>query len=233
MMRPMLYLSLLLAALGIARLPATAQQAIGRQPGCILSAPATPPGSNGPNPFVDPCKVGPALGPPQAGGGSAQANPAPTPPWLAGWPANVHINDLVTAHNRAARQGKLLFVVFGADWCNYCKAMKRESFADARILTLLAEDAVVVLDVEKDDQHNNIKQLMNRLSIRDFPAFALVQIAGSNPGLIGRIIGYHDREQFYNALYQLHPMELIQGKERPNPPASRGSPLPPEGTPAK
>jgi thiol:disulfide interchange protein DsbD len=118
-------------------------------------------------------------------------------------------NDLYTAYNRATKEHKPLVIMFYADWCNYCKAMDKEAYVNPEFRKFAQECVFLKLNVEKDDQYQNTKQLMNRLDIKEFPALAVMQVDGPNPGLIGRIIGYHNGPQFVNVFRQVMPKDIV------------------------
>lgn len=118
-------------------------------------------------------------------------------------------NDLYAAYNKAMQEHKPLIVMFYADWCNYCKAMDKEALANPEFRKF-AKDAVFLrLNVEKDDQYQNTKQLMNRLDIKEFPAMAIMRVDGPNPAVMGRIIGYHNGPQFVNVFRQVMPKDIV------------------------
>ncbi len=118
-------------------------------------------------------------------------------------------NDLYTAYNRATKEHKPLVIMFYADWCNYCKAMDKEAYVNPEFRKFAQDCVFLKLNVEKDDQYQNTKQLMNRLDIKEFPAMAVMQVDGPNPGLIGRIIGYHNGPQFVNVFRQVMPKDIV------------------------
>lgn len=118
-------------------------------------------------------------------------------------------NDLYAAYSQAVKERKPLVITFYADWCNYCKAMEREAFVNPEFRKFAQEAVFLKLNVEKDDQYQNTKQLMNRLQIKEFPAMAIMQVDGDNPGVIGRIIGYHSGSQFVNVFRQVMPKDIV------------------------
>lgn len=51
----------------------------------------------------------------------------------------------------ASREHKLVLVNFTADWCRYCRKMKKETYTDPQVAAYLAENFVpVMVDTERD-----------------------------------------------------------------------------------
>ena len=70
---------------------------------------------------------------------------------------------------QSARQtGKPILVFVSADWCHYCKKMKRETWADPRVDAAVSQSfETLVLDGDRD------KQIVKKLDLRGYPATLL------------------------------------------------------------
>lgn len=118
-------------------------------------------------------------------------------------------DDVYGAYSKAYTERKPLVIMFEADWCNYCKAMDKEVLKSKEFREFAAEAVFLRLNVEKDDKYGNVKQLMTRLGITEFPAVAVVDVASQNINVLGRIVGYHNPPQFMNVFRQVLPKDIV------------------------
>lgn len=117
-------------------------------------------------------------------------------------------DDVYGAYSKAYSERKPLVIMFEADWCSYCKRMDKEVLSSKEFRKFAEEAVFLRLNVEKDDKHGNVKQLMNRLGITEFPALAVVDVASQNINVLGRIVGYHNPPQFMNVFRQVLPKDI-------------------------
>lgn len=107
--------------------------------------------------------------------------------------------DLKEALGHAQKDGKLVLVHFGAEWCTWCKKMDADTLASDDVAALCAKSFVsVAVDVDKD------KDLVAKYRIERVPTAALLLPEG---GLVEILDGYvgvaefkewlaHGREDF-------------------------------------
>lgn len=71
------------------------------------------------------------------------------------WEAN-----LKAAHRAAVRDNKPMLLVFGADWCHFCKKLEEETLAHPALARYINETYVPVhLDFDKDERVRDILQV--------------------------------------------------------------------------
>ncbi len=100
--------------------------------------------------------------------------------------------DLKTAHAEAARTGKPLLLLFGAEWCVYCHKQTDETLADPAVAARVNANFVPVrLDFDAD------AKLAEVLEIKTLPQAVLLS---PKADLLGRAAGFHNVEQFGGVL---------------------------------
>lgn len=87
--------------------------------------------------------------------------------------------DLATAATRAAQDGKLILLVFGADWCPDCRVLDYHFKQDGLRSVIIANFHVVKVDVgEKDKNLDFVAEFGNPIA-NGIPAIAILD-AGLN-----------------------------------------------------
>ena len=87
---------------------------------------------------------------------------------------------------KAVEAGKPIFVDIGADWCGYCKKMKKNIFTNDAVSNAMNSGFVPVsLDGEKGDG----AELVSKLGINGFPTQLILDSKGN---VIKRNTGYLD-----------------------------------------
>ena len=100
--------------------------------------------------------------------------------------------DLRTAHAEAARAGKPLLILFGAEWCVYCHKQTDETLADPAVAARVNADFVPVrLDFDDD------AELAEVLEVKTLPQAVILS---PKADLLGRAAGFHDVAQFGGVL---------------------------------
>lgn len=100
--------------------------------------------------------------------------------------------NLQAAHKVATEQNKPILVVFGADWCHYCKKLERETLNSAEVSKYVNDSFVPVhLDVDKE------KRVAEILKVSSLPCSVILS---PNADLLGRIEGYHTSAPFVKQL---------------------------------
>ncbi|MBL8851808.1 MAG: thioredoxin family protein [Planctomycetaceae bacterium] len=69
-------------------------------------------------------------------------------------------SNLKAAHRLAVRDNKPLLIVFGAEWCHFCKKLEEETLAHPALARYINDTYVPVhLDFDKDDRVRDILQV--------------------------------------------------------------------------
>ncbi|MFH1843972.1 MAG: thioredoxin fold domain-containing protein [bacterium] len=122
---------------------------------------------------------------------------------LAGWVAEVAAEDAVAPTaiqwleysqglEQASESGKAVFINFTADWCRYCKKMKKETYADPEVIAYISEHYVpIMVDTTKE------KNIAARYSVRGLPTIWFLSSSGER---ISNLPGYVDAPMFLNVL---------------------------------
>ncbi len=100
--------------------------------------------------------------------------------------------DLQAAHKVATAQNKPMLLVFGADWCHYCKKLERETLNSKELANYVNQTFVPVhIDVDKD------KKVAQILKVSGLPCSIVLS---PNADLLGRIDGFHKVSPFHKQL---------------------------------
>ncbi len=79
---------------------------------------------------------------------------------------------------KASAEGKKIYINFHADWCYYCKVMKKTTFKDATVAEYLNKNFIPIrVDTEKE------KKLAREFNIRGLPANWFLEPNGDKIGL--------------------------------------------------
>ena len=119
--------------------------------------------------------------------GAAPPGPAAPGPAVVQW----H-DDLDSAHKFAVETDKPMLLVFGAQWCHYCRKLKATTLSDAAMVQYVNENFVPVrLDV---DQHRRIAKI---LGVKPIPCSVVLS---PEADLLGKLVGYHGPKKYYVTL---------------------------------
>ncbi|WP_417849680.1 thioredoxin family protein [Thalassoglobus sp.] len=117
------------------------------------------------------------------------------PPFSFSQQAEPELNwqsDLQAAHKVATAQNKPMLLVFGADWCHYCKKLERETLNSKELSAYVNQSFVPVhIDVDKD------KKVAQILKVSGLPCTIVLS---PNADLLGRIDGFHTASPFHKQL---------------------------------
>lgn len=116
----------------------------------------------------------------------AQINDASTIDW----------QEYVQGMELAKTQDKPVFLYFHADWCTYCKKLKKTTFQDKAVLNYL-KDNFISITVDTDKK----KEIAAQWSVRGLPTLWFLKPDNSK---ISSIPGYIDAKHFLNILKFIH-----------------------------
>lgn len=101
-------------------------------------------------------------------------------------------SNLQSAHKVATAENKPMLLVFGADWCHYCKKLERETLNSNEIAQYVNETFVPVhLDADKD------KKVAEILKVSSLPCTIVLS---PEANLLGRIDGFYTSAPYYKQL---------------------------------
>ncbi len=90
--------------------------------------------------------------------------------------------DLQAAHREAVRLNRPVLIVFGADWCHFCKKLEMESLGHPQIANYINQTFVPLhLDFDQSEREAKI------LSVQSIPC---VLALTPQAELVGRVDGY-------------------------------------------
>ena len=99
------------------------------------------------------------------------------------WAQSANLNEV---QKKAQEAGKPIFVDLGAEWCGYCKKMKKNVFTNDAVSNAMNSGFIPLsLDGEKGDG----AALVNKLGINGFPTQLILN---SNGEVIKKNTGYLD-----------------------------------------
>lgn len=117
------------------------------------------------------------------------------PPFSILKPAEHQLNwqtNLQAAHKKAVAENKPMLLVFGAEWCHYCKKLEKETLSSSEMAKYINETFVPIhLDTDKEERVAEI------LKVSSLPCSIVLS---PNADLLGRIEGYHTVAPFYKQL---------------------------------
>ena len=100
--------------------------------------------------------------------------------------------NLQAAHKIATAQNKPMLLVFGADWCHYCKKLEKETLNSKEVSTYVNDTFVAVhIDVDKE------KRVAQILDVGSLPCTIVLS---PNADLLGRIEGFYPSGAYHRQL---------------------------------
>jgi thiol-disulfide isomerase/thioredoxin len=104
-------------------------------------------------------------------------------------------HDLYEAHRVAAATGRPILIVFGAEWCHYCRELDTKTLKNPELVGYISSNFVPVhLDADKDAKVAQI------LKAKPIPCTVVL---GPNADLMGRSFGYQDVQHYYVELEKM------------------------------
>ena len=86
----------------------------------------------------------------------------------------IKANNWDEAVTQAGRYGMPIYILFGADWCSWCKKMKSETIPSSQVQDVLKN--YVYLEVNTDRN----KDLAKKFGVRALPSNAISNVNGDN-----------------------------------------------------
>jgi len=103
-------------------------------------------------------------------------------------------SNLDEAHEQAVKQNKPMLLVFEAEWCRYCKKLRKETLAHPQLAAHINRSFVPVhLDVDLPED----KRVAEILEVKPLPCTIVLS---PDADLLTRKVGFIDAEAFYSAL---------------------------------
>ncbi len=100
--------------------------------------------------------------------------------------------DLKTAHRLAIEQNKPMMIVFGAEWCGYCKKLEKTTLSNTQLSKYINSTFISVhIDV---DEQERVAQI---LEVKSLPCTIILS---PNADLLGRVEGFQQPSPMYQKL---------------------------------
>ena len=117
-------------------------------------------------------------------------------------------SNLDQAHDEAVKTNRPMLVVFGANWCTFCKKMDDTAFVDPTLVTYVNNNFVPVqLDLDQNQRTAAI------LDVDRIPATVALT---PNADLLGRVIGYVNTETYRESLSKVRTLhQKVAAEKRP------------------
>ena len=119
--------------------------------------------------------------------------------------------SLKSAQKMALQQNKPLMIVFGANWCSFCRKLNRETLADKRVAGLIEREFIpVYLDFDKE------AKIAKVLEVERLPCTVFLT---PQADLLLRTEGYANAKDFQaamtNALEKKSEIQQVRGAGSP------------------
>ncbi len=88
------------------------------------------------------------------------------------------IDPLLTfdeAMARSGESGKPAFVLVSADWCGYCRSLKRNALSNSRVVAWLRDNTIPVYVDATRNHDTEVAAMTSRLRVQGFPAMILMK----------------------------------------------------------
>ena len=100
--------------------------------------------------------------------------------------------DIQSAHKSSLDTNKPMLLVFGAEWCGYCKKLEATTLAQPDMVEYVNASFVPVhIDLDKDPQIAEV------LEVESIPCSVVLS---PDADLLGKLVGYADARQFKKTL---------------------------------
>lgn len=100
--------------------------------------------------------------------------------------------DIFAGHKESTRTGKPMLLVFGADWCVFCKKLEQTTLAEPEMVKYINSNFIPVhLDVDRD------KKVASILQVKSLPCTVVLS---PDADVLGRIEGFAKAPALYKQL---------------------------------
>ena len=108
--------------------------------------------------------------------------------------------DLKAAHKIAVREQKPMLIVFGAEWCVYCKKLEAETLGNPVMASYVRSEFIPLrLDFDRDAEIADI------LEVKSLPCTVVLS---PEADLLGRIDGYVKAGEYQAALKKARQLQI-------------------------
>ena len=114
--------------------------------------------------------------------------PSPTPP-VVEQPPPGQITTYEEAIAVAKRSDRKVLIVFGAEWCSWCKKLDKETIRNREVNKAIAEGNVINIHVDVDQR----KDLAKKFSVRGIPAYVIID---KDEAVVRQGSGFKDPSNF-------------------------------------
>lgn len=101
-------------------------------------------------------------------------------------------SDLHSAHRVSVKSGKPILIVFGADWCGYCKKLDRTTLQHPEMVSYI-ESAFVPVHLDFDKE----REIAKILEVKSLPCSVVLS---PDADLLGKLVGYVEADKYYQSL---------------------------------
>lgn len=108
--------------------------------------------------------------------------------------------DLKVAHQEAVRLNRPLLIVFGADWCTYCRKMEETTLSSPGLIDSVKDNYIPVrLDLDRD------RRIADVLEVERLPCTVFLS---PQADLLGRVVGFVGPEQYRSVVGKAHAVHV-------------------------
>lgn len=83
-------------------------------------------------------------------------------------------NSYHDAIQKSGDTGKPVLVIFHADWCDWCKKMKRDALTDSKVKNVLQNYILVKVDIDRE------KNIAGKFNVKQIPAYVITNYKEGN-----------------------------------------------------
>ncbi len=110
-------------------------------------------------------------------------------------------SDLKKAHQESVKLNRPMMIVFGADWCTYCRKMEQTTLTDPGLIDTVNRNYIPVhLDFDKE------RRIAEILEVDRLPCTVFLS---PRADLLGRMVGFVGRRQYRDVVSKV---QIVHGK---------------------
>lgn len=116
-------------------------------------------------------------------------------------------SDLKKAHQESVKLNRPMMIVFGADWCTYCRKMEQTTLTDPTLIQSVNENYIPV-HLDFDDE----RKVAESLEVDRLPCTVFLS---PRADLLGRMVGFVGRRQYRDVVSKVQIVhDQLQQKQR-------------------